>query len=611
MSRRRWGRLLVLCSAVLSTGLAAAPAAAHKERPAHFPDGSGTVPVARRLVASPRLVVCKAGSARRIARLPSTLRPVNQRLLKECRFRHVQSAVNAVRQRGTTIYLLPGVYREEPSRRAPSAACRAVAEQAKAEDDRSLTYEEQKRCSTLQNLIGIYGDGPDADFTCDRRLCDLQIQGTARRGDVVIEGGFDAEGDWAKLNGIRADRADGFVVKNFTIQLFEFNSVYILETDGFLIDRVLARWNDEYGFLTFAVDHGKYYRCEGYGNGDSTVYPGSASDVNRDNPKTGITRWAVEVSRCRSHHNALGYSGTAGNSVYVHDSEFFANSVGMTTDSLFPDHPGLPQDHGMYVNNRIWGNNVNYIKRYVQSGICARKPRDRGIKSGTVCPVIPTPVGTGMLIAGGNHNLMKSNAVYDNWRQGFMLFWVPAALRDEPDPALQYDTSHHNHYVGNRMGFAPGGLRQPNGLDFWWDDEGEGNCWQGNTSASGGITHNAVLPLPDCTSGGSHFVPGVNVVKSAQLAPCSAYNRETNPDPAGCDWFDTPPRPAGRQSAAAGGVTAARPAAFQPEVAGRSTTRAAGAQQLAATGGDPAGPVAGTLLVGLALVLRRRLGRRT
>jgi hypothetical protein len=547
MSRRRSGRVLALCVALTATALLAAPARAHKERPAQFPDGTGAVPTARKLVASPRLVVCKPDSARRIAKLPRALRPVNYRLLKECRFRHVQAAVNAVRQRGTTIYLLPGVYREEPSRRPPSAACRAVAEHAEAEGDRSLTYEEQQRCSTLQNLIGIYGDGPDADFKCDRRLCNLQIEGTGRRGDVVIEGGFNAEGDWAKLNGIRADRADGFVVKNFTIQLFEFNSVYILETDGFLIDRVLARWNDEYGFLTFAVDHGKYYRCEGYGNGDSTVYPGSASDVNADSTRTGITRWAIEVSHCKSHHNALGYSGTAGNSVYVHDSEFYANSVGMTTDSLYPDHPGLPQDHGMYVNNKIYGNNVNYIEKYVQSGICARKPRDRGIKSGTVCPVIPTPVGTGMLIAGGNYNLMKNNAVYDNWRQGFMLFWVPAALRNEHDPALQYDTSHHNHYVGNRMGFAPGGRLQPNGLDFWWDDEGAGNCWQGNTSASGAITHNAVLPLPDCDSGGSIFVPGVNLVKSAQLAPCSQYNRETNPDPVGCDWFDTPPKPTGRQ----------------------------------------------------------------
>ena len=30
------------------------------------------------------------------------------------------------------------------------------------------------------------------------------------------------------------------------------------------------------------------------------------------------------------------------------------------------------------------------------------------------------------------------------------------------------------------MGIAPGGEILHNGMDFWWDDEGEGNCWEGN-----------------------------------------------------------------------------------------------------------------------------------
>src|SRR5690606_32056845 len=31
---------------------------------------------------------------------------------------------------------------------------------------------------------------------------------------------------------------------------------------------------------------------------------------------------------------------------------------------------------------------------------------------------------------------------------------------------------------------------------------------------------------------------------------CILYDPETNPDPAGCDWFHTPPVPEGRQPAA-------------------------------------------------------------
>ena len=42
----------------------------------------------------------------------------------------------------------------------------------------------------------------------------------------------------------------------------------------------------------------------------------------------------------------------------------------------------------------------------------------RGYINGTVCPVIPTPVGTGVLIAGGNANRTDHNWIYDNWCVG-------------------------------------------------------------------------------------------------------------------------------------------------------------------------------------------------
>ncbi len=81
--------------------------------------------------------------------------------------------------------------------------------------------------------------------------------------------------------------------------------VYIMESDGFVIDRMVGRWNDEYGFLTFADDHGLYTDCEAYGNGDSGVYPGAASNINADRGHD-VDRYAVEIRRCYSHHNLLG-----------------------------------------------------------------------------------------------------------------------------------------------------------------------------------------------------------------------------------------------------------------------------------------------------------------
>lgn len=145
-----------------------------------------------------------------------------------------------------------------------------------------------------------------------------------------------------------------------------------------------------------------------------------------------------------------------------------------------------------------------------------------------------------MVIAGGNWNLIENNEVWDNWRVGFMLFSVPSAIREEFDPSKQFDTSHFNRFTGNAMSVAPDGSEDLNGVDFWWDDTGTGNCWQNNEGSS----HNAMFGLPDCDSGGSPGLPA-NAVKQGPLAPCATYDR-SDPffrDPPACDFFRTPEEP--------------------------------------------------------------------
>jgi hypothetical protein len=550
--------MFVAATMVLTLVASSGIALGHAEREAFFPDGTGSVPEYRPMIAEPNLVVCAKDSADRIAKIKSPgLRKDNRTLLKSCDFNSLQTAVNNVEQRGTTIYMLPGVYKETKYRAQPK--CAEELEQSGEEEGAPiLTYEQQIQCPQAQNLIGIFGDEKTADDKreCNAAVCDLQIEGTGEKAkDVLITGGFTKDGQWMKLNGIRGDRADGLYLKNFSIELFEFNAIYILETDGFVIDGVTARYNDEYGFLTFAVDHGVYKNCNGYNNGDSLIYPGSASDVNTENADyTQRDRWAIEIYNCKSHHNALGYSGTAGNSVYAHDNKFYANQAGVVTDSIFPGHPGLPQDHAWFTDNKIYSNNSNYTEEFVQSGICDAPPAERGYKppkgkpatSGTVCPVVPAPVGAGMVIAGGNWNLLEGNQVWDNWRAGFMLFSVPAAIREEYDPNKAYDTSHNNMYVLNSMSLTPQGDEDLNGVDFWWDDQGSGNCWQDNESPGDAVTSNTMYPngLPDCDSGGSLGLPN-NPYKSGLIAACATYDRsdETFRDPPGCDFFDTPAEP--------------------------------------------------------------------
>ena len=116
---------------------------------------------------------------------------------------------------------------------------------------------------------------------------------------------------------------------------------------------------------------------------------------------------------------------------------------------------------------------------------------------------------------------------------------MPAAAREEHDPEKQYDTSHFNRYVSNTMGIGLGGRSLPNGLDFWWDEEGAGNCWENNFGGKDGITSQPP-ELPDCDQT-PVFTPG-DQVSQAFLVPCATWSRE-NHHPPSCDWMDKPAKP--------------------------------------------------------------------
>jgi hypothetical protein len=518
---RRWA--LGVTATLLGIGLAwlnPSAAAAHDEREVVAPDGTGSVPTYR--AEGPTLLVCKTDPVdftARISAFPPELIAENQALWEQCQasgHRDLQAAVDLA-QPGTNIKILPGVYQEEPSLAEPGEECANLPARRATLGYQVLSYEQQVACPHNQNLVAILGK------------TDLQIEGTgAKPEDVIIDAQYE------KLNAIRADRANGIYLRNFTAQRTTFNAIYILETDGFVIDTVVGRWNDEYGFLTFADDHGLYTDCEAYGNGDSGVYPGAPANLNADaGHEPG--RYAIEIRNCYSHDNLLGYSGTAGNSVWAHDNRFVHNTVGVATDSAFPGHPGLPQNHALFERNVIANNNKDYYD-YVRDGTCAKDFPDRGYEDGVVCPAVGVPPGTGVINPGGNYNIWRDNWVYGNNYAGFVTSWVPAFIRGENGFAAQFDTSHHNRYYGNHLGISAEGERAPNGMDFWWDGQGVGSCWQDASAGS------EPYVLPAC--GDDDFPAGPGTAryvaepgKLIKLYACADYNLAEARIPANCDWF--------------------------------------------------------------------------
>jgi hypothetical protein len=550
--------MLAVAAAAACAATLPATAGAHAERATFFPDpDQGAFPEYR--TTGPELVVCTDTTKRRIKSFRGRLRARHQRLLHNCEYNNIQDAVNAA-ENGSRILVMPGVYAEVPSRGPAPAGCEDVYQRTEA-GQYAITYAEQRQCPNAQNLIAVLGD-TDGDGVCDAK-CNIQIEGTGPRPvDAVVSG------DRAKLNILRADRADGIYVKNLMFQFSDFNNIYVLETNGFRIDDVVSRYSREYGILSFVSDHGIYENCDTYGNGDSGVYPGSGPNRHGQPDAHGHV-YGIEIRNCDSHDNTIGSSGTAGNGTWIHNNRFRDNAIGITTDSFAGGHPGMPQDASKFSQNLIYGNNNNLFSddrdAYCQQPIEDRDPT-------IVCPTFQVPVGTGVLIAGGNDNIVEGNYIFDNWRRGTMLHWVPASFRNEPDPAKGTDTSNNNAYLSNCMGIRPSnldipnwnaceGTRDANGVDFWWDEEEgtdctegqpgcvdtetqKGNCWTGNSGPDGGQpTGDPPLAfLPTCPGLDNGFkFPNIN--KLLELLPCSSWDPQTNTDPPGCDWFTTPPEP--------------------------------------------------------------------
>jgi hypothetical protein len=612
----------------------ASSAFAHLERTAYWPDpkpdtsvdpaAGGKVPKARSLASALRRVkgtkvrvVCQTKSLKRAKREIRRARrsgyrnrpteklrklsrrqaalwlKLNTRFFSRCRYREIQPAVTASHNNDRVV-VMPGVYKEASSRKVPNfpPECEKYRETSE-KGSGAVSFAYQAHCPNAQNLVAVIGRAdtgkPDPPSSPTGRpdphglpnagrciRCNLQIEGTGPApDDTVVEAGRAESGDGAPIGsakdvGIKADRADGFVLRDMTVRHAAEHDVYVLETDGYLLERSRYMYAGEYGTLTFTSDHGLTKICEAKGNGDAGVYPGGAPDTgqNRDTSFYPERRLNQTITQCDSHHNNLGYSGTMGNATHVVHTNFYDNATGIATDSFYAGgHPGFPQDSALFERNNIYSNNFNIY----------------GPKS-DVTSTTPVPIGVGILIAGGNYDTVFHNHIYDNWRRGTMLLAVPDAISCAPNagegappckPQSAATTSIANQYFENVMGRSVSGRAMPNGVDFWWDEfpTNSRNCWDltnvGSDGHAGSFTTDpprapgdatlpGFMPVKDCESG-TNTGKG-NSQKEAVLVACAGDVEGTSNDQHSCDWFVPPSKPgssaARSQSAAQRGIAA-------------------------------------------------------
>jgi Right handed beta helix region len=601
-------RRLAIALAVIAALVIPAAVSAHIERASYWPKpapdrslkpaAGGKVPKPRSLVSAlnerargETRVVCRPNSMRRLnnsvrrARKngykirptverklsPSRargLRSINRRLFAMCSFGQIQPAVTASGNNDRVV-VMPGIYLEPTSRRKPTddPKCDKYEITNDRGQEEANSYRYTFHCPNDQNLIAIMGrkpgkKNPPREPRWDRHgipdlgrciRCNFQIEGSGvSPNDVIVEGGRLKAGNKGpsgagskKDVGIKADRADGFVLRNMTVRHSAEHTIYVHEADGYLLDRFKTYYPGEYGVLTFAADHGIIQNCDAVGAGDASLYPGSAPDTGEQRRQGTKYRLNTQVRRCDMHHNVAGFSGTAANAVWIHHNNFYDNALGFTTDVFTAaGHPGFPQDSDLVEHNNFYSNNFNVYD-----------------ESSDVEPTIPVPVGTALWIAGGNNNTLRNNRFWNNWRRGVMLFAVPDTFvcgpQEEnkqkgcrPGAFLDSSTSHRNEFHHNVMGVGPGGAFKPNGVDFWWDKfpNNVENCWYLNRAAPGKQVTTDPPNLPNCNNGRnpeqSVGGPGLDENESELLSCFASFTGSEDYDPATCPWFETPPRPA-------------------------------------------------------------------
>jgi hypothetical protein len=634
--------LVALVGAALAVPVAAL---AHLERPSYWPDPSaeevdgisvgGEVPKARPLASALREteveqthVVCRGEdgkvslellerSVSRAQKRGFRLRPseelrkltkkqgtrllnLNERFARECEYASVQEAVFAADNHDRVV-VMPGRYRERASRSAPlnDPKCADLTQQDSSGAE-TPSYEYQVTCPNDQNLIYVQGrevpEEPAPEPPLENRQgipdvgpcvrCGLQIEGSGvKPEDVIFDGGSKYQSKrpgarparLAKHVVLRIDRADGFVAKNLLARGAKEHGIYLEEVDGYLLDRTKFFWAADYGNLTFTSDHGVYKNCEGFGSGDSVVYPGAAPETGEQADPSfwpDAPRYNTVVKKCDLHGSVLAYSGSMGNAVRMTRNHIYGNTAGISSDTISaPGHPGYPSDSMKIDHNFIYSNNLD---------VYGEDP--------PVEPLIPMPIGSGIVWPGMNSGLVHDNWIFDNWRHGAVLAAVPDAIAEsrggpegqvnpgsacETAPTAPFSsTSCGNRYFDNHLGTPPPDFEPakavskfgnpsgdysgqvPNGVDFWWDEfpGNEGNCWFDNVGpdgTAGSVTGSGAGvppdPLPsDC---GTSMGAG-DPVKEAVLADCATYSRgDQAGDHPACYWFQMPAQPESAEAA--------------------------------------------------------------
>ena len=216
------------------------------------------------------------------------------------------------------------------------------------------------------------------------RTPSLILRGTDRN-EVVLDGRFEL------TNGIHAV-ADGVAVENMTARNYTINGFYWTGVTGYRGSWLTAHNNGDYGIYAFDSFDGRFDNSYASGNRDSGYYIGQCFPCN------------AVIEDVESEANGLAYSGTnAGGELYVINSYWHDNLGGIVPNSL--DSELFPPQRGAYIGGNLVIDNNN-----------ADAP-EKGLA--------PLAWGEGIVLGGGQDNLVEKNLIVNHNRYGILATMLP------------------------------------------------------------------------------------------------------------------------------------------------------------------------------------------